>query len=909
MPGANDGFLVESTIRHILGLRGVIQATPTVAGLLDRVPSEILLLRHIEKALAAADLSDVLTSINELIRPPEDGLNLLNSSKGKRDLLTIRTLHVFAIRTGIDGILEAVRQRYLYLVQEITEYTTQLAQDLSITSLKYISRPERGIIFQCDRVELKKGGDTFVQVVVTKKSAMFTTHHLMSLNNKLWMAYKEVVKRTMVRIEALVHDIRKKMTSFYRVSEAMSLLDMLQSAAVHATVHEGYTRPSFVDPADAATGIGKQPDEKAEVKIRIVAGRHPLEEIRLAMFKEAKSAFSSADQGGLRPSGYIPNDTEASGGVSFLLLSGPNMSGKTTYLLQVATILVLGHVGYYVPAKEAELPLLDRLYTRLGMDDSLEANASTFHVEMRDCASLLHGATDRSFVVIDELGRGTSNLEGAAIAFAVSEALVERKTLTLLATHYVQLHELATAYPSAVQNVHFTVKPNASSGTLQCLYKVEEGSCSVERYGLALARQMGFPPDFMRQAEAFERALTESEAKTVDQLRNEDEWTLLHRFADRILAVCHDSDDGESSPGRRKPRRSTADTRAALTRVKQDLARVIVRPTRQGEVVAGSGGDTPYQMAQRARCAVDDATFAESAPPCKRSRGGPPPHPAAPVPGDSACGTPGDTTDKATGSPVSAGANQRGQQPGPAGGEALNVASSDGGCSRFWAFLEGEAEDGEELTQTVPSKPSRRAGRDASELSVWGSEGVAGRVRESEEGERRARQAELRCRLAGGADRATVANSDTDCVTATTPDALLSSAALMHPTQLLRRKRKFRGSAMPPVSASGGSLCLTSTATPVPSSSVKTDASLVDSSTVLSSSIRGTPGGLLKPAELCLAEAALDAVTGKPRALLSKTLMVDDAVPGFHAESEGGRRNDVTEEEPAFDDDLASFWQ
>eukprot|EP00659_Diplonema_papillatum_P011322 gene11322-17405_t len=120
MPGANDGFLVESTIRHILGLRGVIQATPTVAGLLDRVPSEILLLRHIEKALAAADLSDVLTSINELIRPPEDGLNLLNSSKGKRDLLTIRTLHVFAIRTGIDGILEAVRQRYLYLVQEIT---------------------------------------------------------------------------------------------------------------------------------------------------------------------------------------------------------------------------------------------------------------------------------------------------------------------------------------------------------------------------------------------------------------------------------------------------------------------------------------------------------------------------------------------------------------------------------------------------------------------------------------------------------------------------------------------------------------------------------------------------------------------------------------------------------------------
>ncbi|MGH9626100.1 MAG: MutS-related protein, partial [Bryobacteraceae bacterium] len=194
----------------------------------------------------------------------------------------------------------------------------------------------------------------------------------------------------------------------------------------------------------------------------------------------------------------IPNDLYLNSSGEFVaVITGPNMGGKSTYLRQAALILILAQIGSFVPADAALLPVVDRVFTRIGAADNLARGRSTFMVEMTEAAAILNTATPRSFIVLDEIGRGTSTYDGLALAWAVVEHIHdETSAKTLFATHYHELTELAEQL-SGVRNLHVAVKESAER--ILFIRKVEPGSAD-RSYGIEVARLAGLPPQVIERA-------------------------------------------------------------------------------------------------------------------------------------------------------------------------------------------------------------------------------------------------------------------------------------------------------------------------------------------------------------------------------------------------------------------------
>ncbi|MGL4605511.1 MAG: MutS-related protein, partial [Iodobacter sp.] len=211
--------------------------------------------------------------------------------------------------------------------------------------------------------------------------------------------------------------------------------------------------------------------------LRIDAGRHPVVEAQIDDF--------------------IPNSVDFSVARKLLLITGPNMGGKSTYMRQVALIVLLAHVGSFVPARSAQIGKLDRIFTRIGASDDLAGGRSTFMVEMTETANILNNASAHSLVLMDEVGRGTSTFDGLALAWSIARALIEKnRAYTLFATHYFELTRLAQEYPE-VANVHLDAVEHKDR--IVFLHAVQEGPAS-QSYGVAVAQLAGVPKDVVRQA-------------------------------------------------------------------------------------------------------------------------------------------------------------------------------------------------------------------------------------------------------------------------------------------------------------------------------------------------------------------------------------------------------------------------
>ena len=216
-------------------------------------------------------------------------------------------------------------------------------------------------------------------------------------------------------------------------------------------------------------------------EIEIVHGRHPVIEV----FNEEPFVPNSV---------YLNNSTDR-----LLIITGPNMGGKSTVLRQTALICILAQMGSFVPAEKARLPMLDRVWTRVGASDDLARGRSTFMVEMTETAAILHSATPRSLVLLDEIGRGTATFDGLSIAWAVAEYLhdsPEHAAKTLFATHYHELTELAERLPGA-QNYQITATER--EGEVVFLHRLERGRAS-KSYGIEVARLAGMPPAALTRA-------------------------------------------------------------------------------------------------------------------------------------------------------------------------------------------------------------------------------------------------------------------------------------------------------------------------------------------------------------------------------------------------------------------------
>ena len=276
-----------------------------------------------------------------------------------------------------------------------------------------------------------------------------------------------------------------------RTAAAVAQLDVLVNFARIAAARN-YTRPEFTEKTVARRG--------PRGAMLIAGGRHPVIEKLI-------------EQRGER---FVPNDLYLDDEQQFLLIiTGPNMGGKSTYLRQAALISILAQSGSFVPAAQAKLPLLDRIFTRIGASDNLARGRSTFLVEMSEVAAILNSATAASLVLLDEVGRGTSTFDGLSIAWAVVEALhAGARPKTLFATHYHELTELEQLLPG-VKNVHVSVQECGSE--IVFLRRVEPGSAD-KSYGIEVARLAGLPPDVISRAREILRRHEQSEEKLTEEL-------------------------------------------------------------------------------------------------------------------------------------------------------------------------------------------------------------------------------------------------------------------------------------------------------------------------------------------------------------------------------------------------------
>lgn len=376
--------------------------------------------------------------------------------------LDLRNQRTYAVRSGVNGLLDVARQTYKEAMTDALQHISDLGaeHDLPLQT-KFENARQFYLRLRAEDLEQRDLPAVFINVFRKKDNIECQTLDLLKRNQKISDAHTEVILMSDKTVQALIADVRQHMGSLFRICEGVAMLDMLASFA-HLVTTQDYVRPLL-------SGT-----------LAIKAGRHPIRE----KIQEAK---------------YIPNDVYATQQKRFQIVTGCNMSGKSTYIRSVALMQVMAQVGCFVPAQYASFPIIRQLFARVSLDDNIEANVSTFAAEMREAAFILRNIDGQSMAIVDELGRGTSTRDGLAIAIAIAEALVESRALVWFVTHFRDLAKIL-AERNGVVNLHLEVD-NSEAEKMDMLYRVSSGAVEDEHYGLKLARVMPLPPDVIEHAE------------------------------------------------------------------------------------------------------------------------------------------------------------------------------------------------------------------------------------------------------------------------------------------------------------------------------------------------------------------------------------------------------------------------
>ncbi|MHB8166491.1 MAG: DNA mismatch repair protein MutS, partial [Sulfuricella sp.] len=292
------------------------------------------------------------------------------------------------------------------------------------------------------------------------------TPELKTFEDKALSASERALAREKMLYESLLDNLAPHIPALQEIAAAVAELDVLAALAERAETL-GWVAPEFTDDA----------------VIEITGGRHPVVEAQLDMHKGAAN--------------FIANDTRLSRTRQMLLITGPNMGGKSTYMRQTALIVLLAHCGSFVPATSAKIGPVDQIFTRIGASDDLAGGRSTFMVEMTEAADILNNATEHSLVLLDEIGRGTSTFDGLALAWAIARHLIEKtRCHTLFATHYFELTRLTQEFRQ-IANVHLDALEHRDH--IVFLHSVQEGPAS-QSYGLQVAALAGVPAPVIQAA-------------------------------------------------------------------------------------------------------------------------------------------------------------------------------------------------------------------------------------------------------------------------------------------------------------------------------------------------------------------------------------------------------------------------
>ena len=426
---------------------------------LTQLQQSLALLPDLHQALQSLN-AWLLRELSQELAPQPTLVTLLQSAIIENPPMLIRDGGVIA--PGYDKELDELRAISEDSSSTLLKLEQREREQTGISTLKVGFNRVHGFYIEISRAQAKSAPSHYIRRQTLKNVERFITPDLKKFEDKVLSSRERALAREKELYEALLQRLSNDLSHLQGVAQALSQLDVLCSLA-HCASEYAWCCPTLN--ADSMTHIQQ--------------GRHPVIELSL---KEP----------------FIANDTLINEQQRLLLVTGPNMGGKSTYMRQTALIVLLAHIGSYVPASKATIALTDRIFTRIGAADDLASGASTFMVEMREMATILHHATANSLVLVDELGRGTSTFDGLALAWSAAIHLCEHiKAMTLFATHYFELTQLSTLYPAMI-NLHLEAVDTGDG--IAFLHEVKAGSAN-KSYGLQVARLAGLPADVVRLAQ------------------------------------------------------------------------------------------------------------------------------------------------------------------------------------------------------------------------------------------------------------------------------------------------------------------------------------------------------------------------------------------------------------------------
>jgi DNA mismatch repair protein MutS len=430
--------------RDLAGLRTGLQQLPSLRNYVAMCArdADALLLNDIHAALAT----------------PSECIDLLERAIALEPAALVRDGGVIA--RGFDADLDELRGLSENAGQYLVDLETRERARTGINNLRVEYNKVHGFYIEVTHGQTDKVPDDYRRRQTLKNAERYITPELKAFEDKALSAQERALAREKFLYEKLLDDLAPHIDTLQRIAHAMAQLDTLAALAEHA-MRNNWCAPQLV----------------SEPSIVIEQGRHPVVENTIEKF--------------------IPNDCTLTSERKLLLITGPNMGGKSTFMRQVALITLLAYVGSFVPATSAVIGPIDRIFTRIGAADDLAGGRSTFMVEMTESAAILNGATENSLVLMDEVGRGTSTFDGLALAWAIARHLIDStKSFTLFATHYFELTQLSETHPAAA-NVHLSAVEHKDS--IVFLHAVQPGPAS-QSYGLQVAQLAGVPGPVIRAA-------------------------------------------------------------------------------------------------------------------------------------------------------------------------------------------------------------------------------------------------------------------------------------------------------------------------------------------------------------------------------------------------------------------------
>ncbi|WP_322104758.1 DNA mismatch repair protein MutS [Paraburkholderia sp. J41] len=443
-------------VERITGRLALLSARPRDLSSLRDTFAALPALR--EQVAAASGAAPSLLRIAEALEPPAECAALLQRAVTAEPAAMVRDGGVIA--RGYDAELDELRDISENCGQFLLDLETRERTRTGIGNLRVEYNKVHGFYIEVTRGQTDKVPDDYRRRQTLKNAERYITPELKTFEDKALSAQERALAREKALYDALLQALLPFIPDCQRVAAALAELDLLAAFAERARALD-WNAPAFSD----TPGID------------IEQGRHPVVQAQVERF--------------------IANDCTLNAERKLLLITGPNMGGKSTFMRQTALIALLAYVGSYVPAKRACFGPIDRIFTRIGAADDLAGGRSTFMVEMTEAAAILNDATPQSLVLMDEIGRGTSTFDGLALAWAIARHLLANNGCqTLFATHYFELTQLPAEFPQAA-NVHLSAVEHGRG--IVFLHAVDEGPAS-QSYGLQVAQLAGVPSAVIRAA-------------------------------------------------------------------------------------------------------------------------------------------------------------------------------------------------------------------------------------------------------------------------------------------------------------------------------------------------------------------------------------------------------------------------